>query len=125
MALWVALLFVGLQQLEGHVVAPNVFGRTLRLNPLLVIFALLLGGQVYGFVGAIIALPIAAVVRETIVYLKRHLVFEPWTDTPMLVADRAAPPPVEPSPAAEEAPPPATAADPQQEEAKRVSSRRR
>ncbi|MGH2944072.1 MAG: AI-2E family transporter, partial [Solirubrobacteraceae bacterium] len=78
MALWVALLFVALQQLEGHVVAPNVFGRTLRLNPLIVIFALLLGGQVYGFVGALVALPIAAVVRETVVYLKRHLVFEPW-----------------------------------------------
>ena len=91
-ALWVALLFVGLQQLEGHVVAPNVFGRTLRLNPLLVIFALLLGGQIYGFVGALVALPIAAVVRETIVYLKRHLVFEPWTAAgPMLIAERAPP----------------------------------
>ena len=42
-ALWVALLFIALQQLEGHVVAPQVFGHTLRINPLLVIFALLLG----------------------------------------------------------------------------------
>ena len=126
MALWVALLFVGLQQLEGHVVAPNVFGRTLRLNPLLVIFALLFGGQIYGFVGAIVALPIAAVVRETVVYLKRHLVFEPWSDTPMLVADRA-PPPAEAPPAEAPSPPaeaPQPPADPQQQ-AKRVSSRRR
>jgi predicted PurR-regulated permease PerM len=92
MALWVALLFVGLQQLEGHVVAPNVFGRALRLNPLLVIFALLLGGQVYGFVGALVALPIAAVLRETVVYLKRHLVFEPWNETSMLATDRVPPP---------------------------------
>ncbi|MGH2897124.1 MAG: AI-2E family transporter [Solirubrobacteraceae bacterium] len=85
-ALWVALLFVALQQLEGHVVAPNVFGRALRLNPLLVIFALLLGGQIYGFVGALVALPIAAVVRETVVYLKRHLVFEPRSGgSPLLV----------------------------------------
>jgi predicted PurR-regulated permease PerM len=77
-AVWVALLFVGLQQLEGHVVAPNVFGHALRLNPLLVIFALLLGGEIYGLIGALIALPIAAVVRETAVYLSKHLVFEPW-----------------------------------------------
>lgn len=77
-ALWVALLFVALQQLEGHVVAPNVFGRTLRLNPLLVILALLLGGRIYGLLGALVALPLAAVLRETVVYLKRHLVFEPW-----------------------------------------------
>src|SRR3981081_1962761 len=34
-AIWVLLLFVGLQQLEGHVVAPQIFGRTLRINPLL------------------------------------------------------------------------------------------
>jgi predicted PurR-regulated permease PerM len=77
-ALWVALLFVGLQQLEGHVVAPQVFGHTLRINPLLVIFALLLGLQVYGILGALIALPILAVLRETAVYLSRHLTFESW-----------------------------------------------
>jgi len=77
-AVWVALLFVALQQLEGHIVAPNVFGHALRLNPLLVILALLIGGEIYGFVGALIALPIAAVLRETAVYLRGHLVLEPW-----------------------------------------------
>ncbi len=77
-ALWVALLFVGLQQLEGHVVAPQLFGHTLRINPLLVIFALLLGLEAHGVVGALIALPILAVLRETAVYLSRHLALEPW-----------------------------------------------
>jgi predicted PurR-regulated permease PerM len=77
-AVWVALLFVGLQQLEGHVVAPQIFGHTLRINPLLVIFALLLGLQLYGIVGAVVALPILAVLRETAVYLSRHLTLEPW-----------------------------------------------
>jgi predicted PurR-regulated permease PerM len=77
-ALWVALLFVGLQQLEGHVVAPQIFSHTLRINPLLVIFALLLGLHLYGIVGALIALPILSVLRETAVYLHRHLELEPW-----------------------------------------------
>ena len=77
-ALWVALLFVGMQQLEGHVVAPQIFGHTLRINPLLVIFALLLGLQIYGIVGALIALPILSILRETFVYLSRHLSFESW-----------------------------------------------
>jgi predicted PurR-regulated permease PerM len=77
-ALWVTLTFVGLQQLEGHVVAPQIFGHTLRINPLLVIFALLLGLQVHGIIGALIALPILAVLRETAVYLYRHLTLEPW-----------------------------------------------
>ena len=77
-AVWVALMFLALQQLEGHVVAPQVFGQALRVNPLLVIFALLLGAQLYGIVGALLALPIAAVGRETVLYLRRHLVLESW-----------------------------------------------
>ena len=116
MALWVALLFVALQQLEGHVVAPNVFGRTLRLNPLLVILALLLGGQIYGLVGALVALPIAAVLRETLVYLKRHLVFEPWSaSSPLLVGGSAPPgsgPPGAPAVSPEPGPPEPGPAEP-------------
>jgi predicted PurR-regulated permease PerM len=77
-ALWLVLLFVALQQLEGHVVAPMVFGHHLRINPLLVIFVLLLGGHLHGIVGALVALPLAAIARETTIYLRRHLVLEPW-----------------------------------------------
>ena len=83
-ALWLAIMFTALQQIEGHIVAPNVFGHALRINPLLVIFALLLGGQIYGFIGAFISLPIAAIVRETVVYLRRHLTLEPWPRAPAL-----------------------------------------
>jgi predicted PurR-regulated permease PerM len=81
-AIWVALLFLALQQLEGHVVAPQIFGHTLRINPLLVIFALLLGEQLYGLVGALVALPILSVLHETIVYLSRHLELEEWDRSP-------------------------------------------
>ena len=59
-----------------------MFSQALRINPLLVIFALLIGGRLYGFAGAFIALPIAAVLRETVVYLRRHLVLEPWSTAP-------------------------------------------
>jgi predicted PurR-regulated permease PerM len=81
-AVWLIIAFTALQQIEGHIVAPNVFGHALRINPLLVLFALLLGGQLYGFIGAFTALPIAAVLRETVVYLRRHLVLEPWPRAP-------------------------------------------
>jgi putative heme transporter len=77
-AVWLVILFIALQQLEGHVVAPQVFGHTLRINPILVIFALLLGLHVDGIVGALIALPILSVVRETVVYLSRHVTLESW-----------------------------------------------
>jgi predicted PurR-regulated permease PerM len=104
-AIWLVLLFVALQQLEGHVVAPLVFSRALRINPLLVIFALLFGGHLYGVVGALVALPIAAMLRETIVYLREHLRLEPWpaggVGTGLLHAPAGVPCPVcgEPVPA--------------------------
>jgi len=78
-AVWVVLLFVALQQLEGHFVAPQVFRISLRINPILVIVALLIGYQIYGLAGALIALPVIAVLRQVVVYLRRHMVLEPWT----------------------------------------------
>jgi predicted PurR-regulated permease PerM len=90
-AVWLIIAFVALQQLEGHVVAPNVFGQALRVNPLLVIFALLLGGEIAGFIGAFIALPIAAILRETVVYMHQHLRFQRWD----LPAESPPPPRVE------------------------------
>jgi predicted PurR-regulated permease PerM len=77
-AVWVVILFIAIQQLEGHVVAPQIFGHALRINPVLVILALLFGDAIYGLIGALVALPVAAVLRETIVYLRRHVVLEPW-----------------------------------------------
>ena len=40
--------------------------------------ALLIGYQLYGIVGALVALPVLAVLRQTVMYLRRHLVLEPW-----------------------------------------------
>jgi len=92
-ALWLGIMFTALQQIEGHVVAPTVFSQALRINPLLVIFALLIGGRLYGIAGAFLALPLAAVVRESVVYLREHLVLEPWgTPTPAELGHRARPP---------------------------------
>jgi predicted PurR-regulated permease PerM len=100
-ALWVALLFIGLQQVEGHIVAPVIFGHTLRINPLFVIFALLFGGELYGIIGALVALPILAIVRETVAYLREHLVLEPWGSAdPVALVTRGWPCPVCGEPAA-------------------------
>jgi predicted PurR-regulated permease PerM len=81
-AVWVVLLFIGLQQLEGHIVAPQVFRISLRINPILIILSLLIGDQLYGIAGALLALPIAAVIRQTVIYLRRHLVLESWSTAP-------------------------------------------
>jgi predicted PurR-regulated permease PerM len=78
-ALWLVAAFIALQQLEGHVVAPQVFRLSLRINPILVILALLIGYQIYGIPGALLALPVATMIRATALYLRKHLVLEPWT----------------------------------------------
>jgi hypothetical protein len=55
-----------------------VFRISLRINPILIILALLIGYQLYGIAGSLVALPISAVLRQTVIYLRRHLVLEPW-----------------------------------------------
>jgi predicted PurR-regulated permease PerM len=80
-ALWVALLFLGIQQLEGHVVVPKVMGRTLRLHPLLVIFGLLAGGEIYGFPGILVSLPLLAAGRAVWEFFSERIELEQWPVT--------------------------------------------
>jgi predicted PurR-regulated permease PerM len=77
-ALWVTLLFLGIHQLEGHVVAPNVLGSALRLHPLLVIFGLLAGGEIYGLPGILVALPLLAAARAAWEFFSERVVVEPF-----------------------------------------------
>ena len=76
--LWVALLFLFIHQIEGHVVIPNVMGSALRLHPLLVIFGLLAGLEIYGFAGALTALPLMAALRAAWEFFSDRISFEPW-----------------------------------------------
>ncbi len=62
-ALWVVALFIFIYQVEGHIVVPNVMANALRLHPLLVIFGLLAGGELYGIAGVLMALPTMAAAR--------------------------------------------------------------
>jgi predicted PurR-regulated permease PerM len=79
-ALWVTLLFLGIQQVEGHVVVPKLMGNALRLHPLLVIFGLLAGGEVYGLPGVLVALPLLAAARATWEFFEERVHLEPWQD---------------------------------------------
>ena len=77
-AIWVGLLFLGIHQIEGHVVVPNVMGSALRLHPLLVIFGLLAGGEIYGLPGALVALPMLAAGRAMWEFFSERVELEPW-----------------------------------------------
>lgn len=66
---WVAGVFIVGQLLEGTFLTPRLVGERIGLHPVAVIFAVMAGGQLYGFFGILLALPIAAVA----VVLLRHL----------------------------------------------------
>ncbi|MCW2965215.1 MAG: hypothetical protein JWO17_2467 [Actinomycetia bacterium] len=78
-ALWVVLLFLAIHQVEGHIVVPNVMGSALRLHPLLVIFGLAAGAELYGLPGALIALPLLAVGRAIWEFFADRITLEPWS----------------------------------------------
>ncbi len=77
-AVWVVALFLFIHQIEGHVVVPNVMGGALRLHPLLIIFGLLAGGAIYGFVGVLVALPFLAAGRAAWEFFAERVALEPW-----------------------------------------------
>jgi predicted PurR-regulated permease PerM len=72
---WVAALILLIvllaeNQIEGHLLQPQLVGRLVRLHPLAVIIALAVGGIVAGIVGAIVAVPAAAVIVHAWPYLR-------------------------------------------------------
>jgi len=106
--LWVTILFLVIHQIEGHVVVPKVMGSALRLHPLLVIFGLLAGGELYGLAGILVALPLLAAGRAVVEYFSERMELEPWTEggpVPVEVEVEQPQPPVAPVPDPDEAEP--------------------
>ncbi len=64
LALIVAGLYVIINQFESHIVHPLVVNKVVGIPPLLVILALIVGGELAGFLGVLLAIPFAAALRE-------------------------------------------------------------
>ena len=56
-ALWVVLLYLAIQYIESHVVHPLVLSRAVSLHPAIVIFAIVIMGTLFGFIGLLLAIP--------------------------------------------------------------------
>lgn len=74
MVLLVAAVNLLVQILEGNVISPQVVGRTLHLHPMSIIFALLVGGELAGIVGLILAVPCLAVLKVLVHHIMVYLV---------------------------------------------------
>lgn len=69
LAVKVAAFYIILHQVENHIIVPNIMGHTIDLHPIMVIISLLIGGQLYGIAGMILAVPVAALLKVIL----RHL----------------------------------------------------
>ncbi|HVK52031.1 MAG TPA: AI-2E family transporter [Pseudoxanthomonas sp.] len=65
---FVLVVFVIGQMLEGYVLTPRIVGDRIGLHPVAVIFAIMAGGQLFGFLGMLLALPVAAVANVLLRY---------------------------------------------------------
>ena len=68
----VVVFFVVYQQLENHLLQPLIFSRTVQLNPLTVLIAILVAVELAGLVGALLAIPIAAMIQIILRDLWEH-----------------------------------------------------
>ncbi len=68
----VVVVFVVGQLLEGYVLVPRLVGEKIGLHPVAVMFAVLAGGELFGFLGVLLALPIASVLMVVLRYVYRR-----------------------------------------------------
>ncbi len=66
LAISVLVLFIIIQQIESSIVSPEVLGEEVGLHPVFIIFSILAGGELFGWIGLIIAIPLAAVIKEVV-----------------------------------------------------------
>ncbi len=72
MVIYVILVNLTCQVLEGNVISPQVVGKKLHMHPLFIIFALLVGGEVAGIIGLILAVPLFAIVKVVVHHIYLH-----------------------------------------------------
>jgi predicted PurR-regulated permease PerM len=72
MILFVVIIIAVLQFLEGNILSPFIVGKSLHMHPLLIMFALLTGGEIGGILGLILAVPILSILKVSLLHAKQH-----------------------------------------------------
>jgi predicted PurR-regulated permease PerM len=74
MVIFVLIIIFALQFLEGNILSPLIVGKSLHMHPLMIMFALLAGGEVAGVIGLILAVPILAILKVAIIHARNHFI---------------------------------------------------
>jgi predicted PurR-regulated permease PerM len=88
-AIWVAVAFFAIQLVENLILVPRISGKSVKLHPALVMLVLVIGGQLAGFWGMLIAVPVTAIVRDIFLYLYLRLLDEPLSPEQAVVRMRS------------------------------------
>lgn len=67
--IWVIIVVIIVQQIDGNIIYPNIIGKTLKIHPLTIIMLLLAAGNIAGIPGMILCIPFYAVVKTVVSYL--------------------------------------------------------
>ena len=70
LAVKVALFAIAVQQIKDNILAPRLMGNFTGLNPIWIFVALLIGAEIAGFLGALVAVPVAGTIKGTIDYIR-------------------------------------------------------
>lgn len=81
-ALMVLVVVLAVQQIEGHVLQPFILGRAVRVHPLAVVLAVAAGGLTAGIGGAVVAVPLVAVLNTVVGYLRAYSTEQALRATP-------------------------------------------
>lgn len=62
-AIWMGIIVIILQQIDANIINPKIVGSSLKISPLLVIFAVSIGGAYFGMLGMFLSVPVFAVLK--------------------------------------------------------------
>jgi len=88
-ALWVAIAFFAIQQVENLLLVPRIAGQSVKLHPAMVMVVLVVGNELAGLVGMLLAVPITAVLRDLFKYLYLRFLDEPLAPEAAMASIRA------------------------------------
>lgn len=92
-ALWAGLVALIVQQIDNHLISPNVLRATVSLHPAVIILVLVLGGGIGGIWGVLLAVPITAVLKILAGHLWRTRVLgQTWEDALEAIMESSQPP---------------------------------
>ncbi len=88
-AIWVAIAFFAIQQVENLVLVPRIAGKSVKLHPAMVMVVLVVGNELAGFLGMLLAVPVTAVIRDVFKYLYLRFLDEPLAPEAAMASIRA------------------------------------